>query len=331
MTFGDMQKYVYRRTGHADTPDSSISTRIKQFLNERLRELLTMEGLEIFRRQIFTLASNTSDTIYAVPQAINRIIGIHTRDNDYALSYMPLHEYRIYQPDPVNMQGTPSWYVELGPSAIAKQPSAAAEISVKSSVAGDTAITPYYEFITENNYQRAVTGTKLNGTTAVSADTAIKNVTQISNFFISDTAAGEVTLYQAGDTSLDFIELAAIPIGQTRAVYTKIALIPKPSAADTYHIDAEVTAKDLVQGTDKPPIPEDFHWVICQGALIDEFQKQEKERESKRSELAWFNGIKALKNYVYNRADYIPVIGGIKRRGISRLGPFYPADRFPFS
>jgi len=107
--------------------------------------------------------------------------------------------------------------------------------------------------------------------------------------------------------------------------------VPKPSAAITYYVDAEYEISDLVQNTDESLIPRDFHWVICQGALTDEYQKQEKERESKRSELAWFNGIKALKNYVGNPADYIPVVGGMRRRGISRLGPFYPADYFPFS
>lgn len=332
MTFLEMQRYVYRRTGHADSPVTAISDRVKQFLNERHRELLTMEGMEKLRQFIITFASDTTNSVYAFPQAITKVLGVHERDNDYPLSYMTLDEYRLYSADPTAYEGTPIWYTDLGESPVQRQPPSNKEISVKSSSTSDTAITPYFEVIRANDRQRTITGALLNGTTAVSASTAITNISHVTNFFISDTAVGEITLSYAGDTTVDGGgDLAVIPVGSVRSRYFNVALVPKPASAITYYVDAEVEVRDLVQNTDEPRLPRDFHWVIGQGALIDEFQKQEKERESKRSELAWFNGIKALKNYITNNPDYIPVIGRTKRMGISRLGPNYPADYYPFS
>lgn len=332
MNFLELQRYVYRRTGHADTPPTAVSDRIKQFLNARQRDLLTMEGMERFRQARLTFASDTSNSEYALPQAIVKILAVSERTNDYPLDYMTLDEYRLYSADPTAYEGTPSWYVELGESAVAQQPPSNKEISFKSSAAGDTVPTVSFEFITDNNYQRTVTGPKLNGTTAVSADTAIKDVSHITNAYLSDTATGTISIHYAGDTTVDGGgELARIPPKKTRARYYRIALVPKPSSAITYHVDADLEITDMVDDKDEPRIPRDFHYVIAEGALVDEFQKQEKERESKRSELKWFAGIKSLKNYHINNPDYIPVIGRTQRRAISRLGPFYPADYYPFS
>jgi hypothetical protein len=331
MNFKEMQNYVYRRTGHPDvtttTPTTAIKNRVKQFINERQRELLTTEGVERLRQQVFTFASDTVNAEYAIPQTVTKILGIHERDNDYPLDYMPLHEYRLWSADPSAMEGTPTWYVDLGESAVAKQPSDNSELFYKSTSASDTGLV-YLEVVTENNYQRVFTGAVLNGVTAVAANTAITDISHVTNFFLADTANGEVTLHEDSGAGT---ELANITEGHTRAHYRKVALIPKPSSAVTYYVDAEYSVNDLVQDTDESLLPKDFHYIVCQGALIDEYQKQEKERESKRSELAWFNGIKALKNYVGNNDDYIPVIGRMRKRGVSRLGPFYPADRFPFS
>jgi len=326
MNFLDMQRYVYRRTGHNDTPSVAVSTRIKQFINERQRELLTTEGINMLRRETFTFASDTTNFEYAVPQTLTKIHGIHERDNDYPLDYMPIHEYRRYSADPPNFEGTPAWYVDLGESAVAQQPADNSELFYISTSASDTD-TAQAEVVTANNYAKTLTAVKLTGVTGVSADTATTDASHITNFFLTADAIGNVELREDSGTGT---LLATIPPGHTRAHYRKIALIPKPSAAITYFVDGEYEIADLVQNTDESLVPVDFHYTICQGALADEYQKQEKERESKRSELAWFNGIKALKNHL-RPAEHIPVIGGLRRRGTSRLGPFYPADRFPFS
>jgi len=324
MNFQEIAQYIYRRTGHPDSPVTEVATRIKQFINARHREIMTAEGMGDLRQFTFEFASDTTNAEYALPQVITRIIAIHERTNDVPMFRMTLKDYRLFNADPSSFEGTPNWYVELGQSAVAKQPSDASEIFVVSDAAGDTAITPYLEFVQAQIYPRNITGPLLNGVTAVSADTSVKDVTHVTDFYLSAAAVGDVTLLEDSGVGT---ELARIKIGDTRARYKRIALVPKPESAVTYFVDGEIEIRDMVQNTDEPLIPVDFHWVLAEAALHDEFIKKEKHEEANRALNKHLNGVKALKNYVTNPPDHLPVIGFSRLRGTSRLGPFFPADR----
>lgn len=324
MTFSEILDAVYADTNASASPAAGYVTRIKRYVNEGVRAVLREPGLGrlVDSDSALTFASVAATVRYVLPEAVSRINGITERTNDLALRPMSLQAYRHADPDPTSSSGTPTHYVPIGRMAVAVQPSDASSIFVKSSSASDTTQTAYIEGLITGGYRRTASVT-LTGTTAVNLSSAISTFIEIEDFYLSAAAVGTVTLHEDSGAGT---ELARITIGATRPRYFGLYLWPTPAAAVTYRVDYRREVLDLVNNTDEPPLPTDFHSMLVAYARMREYEKTSDDRfELARQE--YERALSRLKYFTQVDADAIPVLGG-SMVGRSRLGAWFPADRW---
>lgn len=320
MTLGTLEAELYRRLGYASTPATEITTRLRAFLNLTHRQLLSIPGLDRLRDDTITFASASDQATYGLPPAAQRIQGITDRTNDRQLQLRSLDWIRSVDPG-LDQEGTPEVYAITGLQAVAKQPSDASEIFVDSTAAGDTN-TAYLEGIRTGGHRTSLS-VSMTGVTAVTFSAAITDIIEITKFYLSAAAVGTVTLHEdaSGGT-----ELARLAIGQTFSRYLGVQLWPTPSGAVTYYVDYTRTIPDMSIANDEPLIPEDFHWLLVEGALVKEWTKKDDAERREAARLEWNIGLSALKYHVTCPADFLP--SRTDRPEKNRFGSQYPAVKW---
>lgn len=314
MTLAELEADVYRRLGKNTTADTVTQTRIRAFLNQRHRRLLSEVGIGQLREEVFTFASVASQQRYALPQGVAKVHRIWEETNDRHLTEMTLAQLR--QGDPSPASGTPDHWVPFGYTAVAQQPSAAALLFAKSTSASDTqAIT--IEGMLSTGERRTVT-TSLTGVTALDVGATLATWLTIERVYLITAAIGTVTLHQTNGTGT---ELARITLGLTAPRYYSILLYPTPASAITYSIDASFEINDMSVAGDVPYLPPDFHYLIVTGVRIDEYEKTDDDRYVKAM-VEWVDGIKKLKWYLYGERGQEGA-----SPAYSTLGPWYPRER----
>lgn len=318
MNFLELQQDVYRRTNKPSTPDTDTSSRIKGFINQRHRTLLTMPGIDQFRDSISTFTNTSAVARVALPQALTRIKAILDATSGRLLGERSLHWLRSV--DPQQTSGTPTTYIPLGYEYVAVQPADASAIYVKSSSASDTG-TVTLEGIRTGGIQGRSTVT-MTGTTAVQIG-ALTDWVEITKFYTSMSAVGSITLHEDSGAGT---QLAQITIGRTRPYYFAILLWPTPSSAVTYTIDFTRKMLDMVDDTDEPYLPEDYHDLLSIGARMDEYEKMDDSRFS-AAKSEWTSKFQSLQYYIHGRASERLIPRSTSGRiGVSDLGGFFPAD-----
>jgi hypothetical protein len=320
MTLNELELDVYRRLNKNSTAETNTQTRIRQFLNQRHRELVTQPDCQSFRDDVTTFATVAAQARYALPQAVARIHRIWDETNERTLTQVGMSWYRTMAPDPSAVSGDPEAFAVQGITRVATQPSAAAAIFAKSTSASDTAIVIRIEGVITGGYQQIANAT-LTGTTALQIGT-LSTFIQIDNVYISAAAVGTVTLHQ---TSGAGTELARIAIGDTMPQYWTVHLWPTPSSALTLSMDYAREIRDMSQSTDEPLLPVDFHRLLVYGACADECLKLDDTRVGSFMQM-WDRGVADMKYWIHAGASYRP--GHSFSRGGSNLGSMYPAGRW---
>ena len=321
MTFDQILADLYADLGYQSSPAAAEVARLKRYVNQGLRAVLSEPGIGrlLDSDAPLTIASVASQARYVVPEAASRINGISERTNDRTLRAMDLSAYRRLEPDPATSTGTPTHYVPIGRVGVAVQPSNASEIFVDSTSASDTG-TAYLEGIITGGYRRTLS-VSMTGTSAVSLGASVANFIEIEDFYISAAAVGTVTLHEdaSGGT-----ELARITIGQKRPRYYGYYLWPTPAAAVDYLVDYRREVSELVNDADEPPLPTDFHDIITAYARMRHYEKQDDGRYM-TAEKQFKERLSKLKYATQTGPDELPVMGG-RWIGHSRLGSNFPAD-----
>lgn len=322
MTFAEILSAVYADMNLTASPASGAVTRIKGYVNQGVRAILREPGLGRLADSDtpMTLTSVASQARYVLPESVARIHAVTERTNDRSLAAQDLSWYRQVEADPASMTGTPEWYIPIGPVAVAVQPVDASSIFVKSSSASDTTQTVFIEVLITSGYRRTAS-VVLTGTTALSLSAAITTGEVIEDFYMSAAAVGTVTLHE--DSGLG-AELARITIGQTRPHYFGLYLYPTPAAAVAYTVDYRRTLIDLVNSTDEPPLPDEYHSLLIAYARMREYEKTDDQRHV-YAEQEYRLGLSRLKFSTQSGPDELPVSGG-RLVGRSRFGAYYPAD-----
>lgn len=244
--------------------DSATQARALTFFNQRQRRLLTLPGLTHLREATVTLSSVANQADYVLPN-IGKIARIWDPTNQRVLYQMSQQDQRLI--DPIPISGTPEAFVWRGRQALAKQPSDASSLFVKSTSAADTT-TAWVTGVITGSYPVA-TSVALSGTTAVNVASTISTWIRGDKFYVSAVCAGTVTLHEDSGAGT---ELARITIGQTSTDYWGFSLWPTPSGVNDYSIDIVRAVVDLASDADEPVLPIDFHDVIVLGAVMDEYQ-----------------------------------------------------------
>jgi hypothetical protein len=321
MTFSELLADCYADLGYQSSPAAGEVARLKRYINQGLRAVLSEPGMGrmLDSDSPLTVASVAAQARYVLPEAVASIRGMSERTNEQTLRSMDLGAYRRMDPDPTATSGVPTHYVPIGKVSVAVQPSNASEIFVDSTAAGDTG-TAYLEVLITGGYRRTLSKA-MTGTTAVSFDTSLTSIIEIEDFYISAAAVGTVTLHEdaSGGT-----ELARITIGQKRPRYFGYYLWPTPSAAVDYLVDYRREVTELVQDADEPPLPTDFHDILTAYARMRHYEKSDDGRYTV-AEKHFKERLSKLKYATQTGPDELPVMGG-RWIGHSRLGGNFPAD-----
>lgn len=266
---------AYEDVGYPASPPTSDVTRMKRYLNEGLQAILTEPGLiGLLEADVpYTCTSVAGQARYSVPHA--HVIVRHVRDttNERYLESLSLADYRRLAPAPTQQTGTPTHWVPTGQVPVAMQPSNASSLFVDSTSASDTN-TLYLEGVITGGYKRA-TSVTMTGTTAVNVAASITSWIEVTDWYLSAAAVGTVTLHEDAEAGT---ELGRITIGQKRPSYLGFYLWPTPAAAVTYTLDTRRDLDTLVQDTDEPPLPRDFHPMLAKYVAFREWERKDDDR-----------------------------------------------------
>lgn len=318
MTRADIETAVYRDFGYADSPATAVTNRIRAYVNDRHRRLLTLPGTEKLRAEIGTFATVASTSAYALDMPIAKILKLSDTTNDSPLYERGLDWYRLIEPDPTAATGQSEYWIRLreGP---ALRNVGGAGLWVVSTSAADAQSTTVETINTAGSI--TTTNTTLNGVTRVQVGTATTHQ-RLVRFSVASAAAGEVELY---DAATDGNLVSQIEVGRTTAQFVTIALWPTPSAANTIQVDYIHHIRDLTVAASEPQLPLDFHWLVAVGAKIDEARQKGSDDRRAREWLEEYRmGSRALVDWLVSY-DTIYVPGELTQRGRSNLGGAYPA------
>lgn len=321
MNLGEISVKLYDRLGYGTSPDSPVVRRLRGYVNDTHRTILSKRPYSKLRRAILTCSSVSGSPSMTLPQALIGIAVIADRTNRRNLDLITLQDLRWRDPGQA-MTGPPDAYMVLNFSApVATDPSAASTLWAISDAAGDgTGISVNVEGVTTGGYYKKAS-TAMGGVVAVQLDATVTDWLHITKFYLSGGATGNVTLRQGSGVGA---ELARIPAGHTYARYTQIHLSPVPPASLTYYVDGEVHLEDMIGPKDEPLLPEDYHDILIAGALVKEYTKRTKPAQVAKEESVYKDRMSDLTAFVKRGQG---VARGGQRgssSGFSQLGPMFP-------
>lgn len=322
MTFAALLADCYRRLRFQTTPAAAVVTRVKAYCNETHRELLTLPGMERLRDDVLTVTTTATVARSGLPQAVARIRQIVDRTNNQVLTQVPLSALRAWDPAHAVTGGVPQQYAIAGYQAVQVQPAAATGLWAGSSSASDTTQKVFVEAVVTGGYPHipVVAGTTLTGLTRVALGTRT-DIIEVAKWYLDlATTVGFVSLYDAAAAGT---ELARIAPGQSASRYLAVEWFPVPTAAVVETIDATRAIFDLVNDTDEPLLPPDFHYVIALGVRMKEYELKDDDRYQ-LARVEYLKGQNALRSWVLNDGDRIATLRPLPGRW-SSLGPMFPA------
>ena len=322
-SFLDIQQAVYRDFGYADSPASDISARIKGYINDRHRRILSRPGMGILRQGSDTFSSTASKAVYALTQPVARLLKMVNQTQQLPLFEQSLDWYRTVDPKPTATTSTPQFWIPMGYSASLDLGGTSPNVYVVSTVAGDNTQSVHVEaFDVNGNFLDKVAA--LNGTTRVAVFTgSTGNVIRITRCFLTAVATGEIRLFDAavGGNQINFIASNLLSMQNYL-----VALWPTPAAIETIAFDYTFNIRDFTQSYDTPALPLDYHYLVTLGAKMDEARKRDDNR-APQWEREYERGLVELLNYVANPPDMVvvPGSGTISNLRRSNLGPWFPS------
>ncbi len=296
MQFVDLLNDIYDRTGHpqqtsATVPPTEVQRRIKRYVNRWNRKILSQPGMDPLRRAIITKVSVANQQTYGIVlQSISYITESATQRR---LFERTIGWYRDHYPAPDRFTGTPRFYVPMGQARIHTRPSAPCELFLVSTNAGDTG-TVKVEAIRSNGY-RVSLSKALTGIVPVSMSATITDVIDVEDMRLSAVQTGDVTITEGSGGT----ELSKIVIGQTYPRFLRFALVPTPSQAITYMIDGIADIVDLVNDYDEPFPNADFHDLLVDGGVYEEYRTRGRPGEAKDLRADIELRLRQLKNQVF--------------------------------
>lgn len=324
MTFGQMLSAAYDDLGYGSSPSSDQVTRIKRWINEGYRHLMAQPGMELLRDSTFTVTTTAGVATVALPQSVNAIYSVTQTDNSMRLRMLTRDAYRTVNPGLNQTTAAPSdAWVPWGWYPVLRHPDSTGVWVVSSSASDTTQTVSMTANRANGDIGAAVSaGGPLTGTTRVQVGT-ITDYTQITGLSLSAAAVGTVTFYDASSGGNILMRLQP---GFTSAQYQHVLFFPTPSAATDYLFDVQLQMVDLVQSSDIPLLPPDFHDMLPLYARLRDYKRAGADPRLPSAEVEWSRRTAELKFNVQFPKDYQPVAGNqVTGYGWNDLGPNFPA------
>ena len=322
MTLTTILADLYRRFDYTSSPPTATTTRLTAFINQRIRELLAMPGMEHLRQDVTPITAYADQARTGLPPSIAWIYAITDRTNNLKLEQVPLSTLRVTDPAQSFVSGFPSRYAVIGDQAVFRQP-ATSGLWVVSTSASDNTQKAYVESVVTGGYPNPTitAGTALNGATRVQIGTLATHI-EVTRFYIDAVGVGSVSLYDAAAAGN---ELARIPIGRTFSRCLAVEWFPIQTDDTTEYVDYQREVNDLVNATDEPLVPQDFHPLVIDGAALSELLFIGDLAGAAVARQDWERGKLAIKAFRNNDGDRIASLR-YEGHAFSRLGGKYPAD-----
>jgi len=316
VTFLELQNKTLRACGHSTAVTSEPRTRVKDELNAWQRRILTRPGFSrLLRDSENTFTTVAGQRTYGLGLAMGRLLGVQAVVDRTVLALRDTAWLR--RAGVLSSLGTASAYVPRGWFPVQQQPGGSL-VRAQSSSAADTTQVVDWTFITPT-LNRISGSTTLAGVAPVILGTPTSNATEIVRLTLRTPAAGTVT-FDANGGALELLRLAA---GETFSRFFHIELFPTPGSALEYRIDYTREILDMVQDSDQPLLPPDYHHLLALGAEYDEWRKLSDDRMGPaKQDLE--QEIRSLNAWLWD----LPDDSQLGRIPISRLGGNYPADRW---
>jgi hypothetical protein len=323
MNLGSLLDDCYRRLRYTTTPPPETIVRLTAFINDVHQDLLTIPGLQRLRDDTLTITALANQSKTGLPPAVARINGIVDRQNNIKLQQVPLSELRAIDPAQMNVGGYPLRYAVVGQQAVQIQPAATGvPLYASSTSATDTTQKVFIESIHLGAYPPFTTsGVTLTGTTRVFVSQSTDNI-EVTRFYLDSRTNGYISLWDAATAGN---ELARIQPPTLFSRYQAVVWWPIQTVDCLEYADITRTIADLVNPTDEPLIPPDFHSTVIQGVLEREYTRLDDSRAS-IARADYQQGMADLQSWVMNDGDRIASLRPIPTKW-SRLGGDYPADR----
>lgn len=311
----------YRRLNYPSVPVVPVVTRLTAFVNETYRELVAMPGMDKVRDDVMPITAYANQARTGLPPVVARIYAITDRANQLKLTSVNLSQLRLVDPGQITTGGYPIRYASIGNQAVFRQP-ATSGIWVASSSASDVTQKAFAETVITGGYPNPTIsgGTAINGVTRVQIGTLATHI-EVTKFYIDLVCVGSISLFDAAAAGN---ELARIPVGQTNARHWAIEWFPIQTADTTEYMDYQRQLYDLVNGTDEPVLPIDFHPLVAIGARMKEYEYLDDSRLGAAREL-YIEGKSSLREFATDDGDRLSSLRPKSLRW-SRLGGNYPAD-----
>jgi hypothetical protein len=329
MTLDTMLKDLMYRLNMQPSNDGKLEERLTLYLNLSYREVMGQKGISRLRRNVMTMRSRPNTPYAVLPISASRVYTIQDRDNSTTLAEISIADLRAEDPG-LTSTGRPYCYAIINQAStmIYHPPGTFGPIFIRSHSPADVTQTVHVR-VTYSPYEGGnfEFSAKLNGTAHVqiappggAPGGGFNNITKL---FLTDesgnptTAAGVVEVTDGASIVYAIIE----PHEYTYARTTTIHLWPTPTEEYTYHADVEMFLNNLISLADEPFIPEDFHYVIVEGALMKEYERREKTTLYSVARGRYQSGLADLKLFLARKSG-IPGVDRIDR--FSHLGPYFP-------
>lgn len=319
MTFGELQDEVYDDC-RLDSANTDIQARVKRYINAGHRNILRRSDLKNLRNGTLSFTSVVGQAYYGFVEAFDVIQQFTQQTNDRYLIPKTLDWLRQMDPG-LRMIGTPTNYVDMGWQPVFQHPASTGVWAVSTTT--DTTQTVRLRGIRANGDDSPEADAVLTGTTRVQIGT-ITDYILIKAFTLSAAGAGTISLY---DASTGGNELARLPIGVLGRRWKVGRLWPTPSAALAYTVDGQLTIAPLVNASDMPMLPEEYHDILTVYARrrvatwlgdVNRFQMADGEFRE------WIARLRAYSEFPPNFAPR--VANRQSATGWNNLGGMYPAD-----
>lgn len=282
--------------------------------------------MEQLRDTTLTFTTVIGQKKYGLPQALTKVRDLYDLVNQRRILPMRMEELRMVDPGLSASSATVQWWLPLnGWSATAVElTSTGVGLWAVSDAAGDTTQKVWAETTRLGGVRAGfavAAGTTLTGTSRVRLGTLGDHI-EVVKLFLDVPTTGTISLYDAATVGN---LLAVITPGRTAARYFMIQLYPSPSAALSISVDCQRSIEDLVQPTEEPLLPEDFHQVLMHGACYEEWLNRADSRA--KDELMQTEQVFADLRHSLTSPDELSVQRGPRgyRPRMSRLGGFFPA------
>lgn len=292
-TFKEIRDHLKTIT-RLTTADESL---IDDMINLTIQEINDFHTWTFNRRKT-SFSTVASTEFYVLPRDVDLIGLIRQTSSPSRLLYLPDEIFYRYVPNPT-ATGNPQYYRLWEEEGVSTRLATDGTVDIVSSSTSDTSSFKVTVSGYDTNGARISENYSLNGTTKVSG-----TITFDAGFplFISKSAntTGDITV-TTGSTTL-------LVLGrQERSPRFKcIGLYPIPSSAITMLLEYFGRIKELINDTDVPNIPNEWHWLIKDGALSKIYQFQNKLNDYQGAEARYMNGLNKMKQRDNLNVDYIP-------------------------